>query len=330
MAPVLNFDMATAHLAASDGAGGILFLGTATPPSDLASRLHTAFGGTGAPHPLAMADQEGGGIQRLTPPVPSMPWPRTMAATLSTQQVQQLAASVGAAMVALGVGADLAPVADVDSGPGPSASNPDGQRSFSGDPSTASSYTVAFMKGMTQSGVIPVVKHFPGLGGATGNTDNGPAATQPISSLQASGLVPFRAAVTSGSPAVMIANASVPGVTSLPASLSPAVITGILRQQLGFGGLVLTDSLSAGAISAAGYDLESAAVAAVGAGADMVLFGSTLTAAQTAQLTPAGVDANLRAMAAAIVTAVATGKLPSSRVESADEHVLEAEHVSLC
>jgi len=277
-----------------------------------------------------MADQEGGGIERLTPPVPSMPWPRTMAATMSTQQVQQLAAATGAAMVALGVKMDLAPVADVDAGPGPSASNPDGRRSFSGDPATASSYTVAFIKGLIQSGAIPVVKHFPGLGGATGNTDNGPASTQSLSSLQSSGLVPFRAAVAAGATAVMIANAAVPGLTSLPASLSSSVITGLLRQQLGFNGLILTDSLSAGAISAAGYDLEHAAVAAVGAGADMVLFGSTLTPAQTALLSPAGVDANLRGIAGAIATAVSTGELPSSRLDSADEHVLDAGHVSLC
>lgn len=330
VAPVLDFDMVAAHVAASDGAGGVLFLGGATPPSNLASRLRAAFSGAAGPQPIAMADQEGGGIQRLTPPVPSMPWPRTMAASMSTQQVQHLAATAGSAMVSLGVKMDLAPVADVDAGAGPSASNPDGRRSFSGVPATASAYTVAFMKGLIQSGVIPVVKHFPGLGGSTGNTDNGPASTQPLSSLESSGLLPFRAAVSAGAPAVMIANAAVPGLTTAPASLSASVITGLLRQQLGFNGLVMTDSLSAGAISAAGYDLDHAAVAAISAGADMILFGSTLTPAQTAQLTPAGVDANLHGMAAAIASAVSTGKIPATRLESADEHVLDAERVSLC
>jgi beta-N-acetylhexosaminidase len=330
VAPVLDFDMTTAHVAASDGAGGILFLGAAAPPADLASRLRSAFAGAAVPPPLAMADQEGGGIQRLTPPVASMPWPRTMAATMSPQQVQQLAAKAAAGMTGLGVTMDLAPVADVDAGAGPSASNPDGQRSFSGDAATASSYTVAFMKGLQQGGVIPVVKHFPGLGGATGNTDNGPASTPPIATLRSTGLLPFRAAVSAGAPAVMIANAAVPGLTSLPASLAPAVITGLLRQQLGFGGLVLTDSLSAGAITSAGYDLDHAAVAAIAAGADMVLFGSTLTPAQTAQLSPADVDSNLRSMSSAIASAVTSGSLPASRLDSADVHVLDAEHVSLC
>ena len=330
VAPVLNFDMATAHAAAAHGAGGILFLGGTTPPPDLASRLRTAFAGAPAPVPLAMADQEGGGIQRLTPPVASMPWPRTMAATMTTQQVQQLAQQAAAGMVGLGVRMDLAPVADVDSGAGPSASNPDGSRSFSGDAPIASEYAVAFMKGLVQGGVIPVVKHFPGLGGATGNTDNGPASTQPLASLQSVGLLPFRSAVSSGAPAVMVANASVPGLTSLPASLAPEIVTGLLRQQLGFEGLVLTDSLSAGAISSAGYDLDHAAVAAIAAGNDMVLFGSTLTAAETALLSPGNVDANLRSMSAAIASAVSSGRLPVSRLDEADVHVLDAQHLSLC
>lgn len=330
VAPILNFDMASAHVAASDGAGGILFLGGATPPAGLASRLRAAFTSAPGPPPLAMADQEGGGIQRLTPPVTSIPWPRTMAATMTAPQVQQLAARVGSGMASLGVRMDLAPVADVDARSGPSASNPDGQRSFSGNASTASSYTVAFMNGLLRGGVIPVVKHFPGLGGATGNTDNGPASTQPIASLQSTGLAPFRAAIAAGAPAVMIANAFVPGLTRLPATLSPEVITGLLRQQLGFDGLVLTDSLSAGAITAAGYDLQHAAVATIAAGADMVLFGSTLTPAQTAQLSPGNVDANLRAISASIASAVSSGRLPESRLDSADMHVLNAERVSLC
>ena len=330
VAPVLNFDMGAAHVAASQGAGGILFLGTATPPTGLAAQLRAAFAGGPTPPPLAMADQEGGGIQRLTPPIASIPWPRTMAATMTAQQVQSLATQVGSGMGSLGVKMDLAPVADVDSGPGPSASNPDGQRSFSGDPATAAAYTTSFVRGMVQAGEIPVVKHFPGLGGSTGNTDYGRAATLSLSALESRAFAPFQAAIAAGAPAVMVANATVPGLTSLPASLSPDVIGGLLRGRLGFGGLVVTDSLSAGAISSAGYDLPRAAAASVAAGADMVLFGSTLTPADRAQLAPPAVAANLQAMSAAIAAAVASGKLPVSRLDSADEHVLTAERVSLC
>ena len=121
---------------------------------------------------------------------------------------------------------------------------------------------------------MPVVKHFPGLGGATGNTDVAPASTPPWSTLRRVGLVPFEDAVAAHVPAVMISNATVPGLTSLPSSISPVVITEVLREQLGFSGLVITDSLSAGALSAIGYSVPEATVAAIEAGADMVLFAA--------------------------------------------------------
>ena len=178
--------------------------------------------------------------------------------------------------------------------------------------------------------MLPVVKHFPGLGGSTGNTDYGPAATQPIGALRTAGLLPFTAAIRSGAPAVMVANATVPGLTTLPASLSPAAINGLLRGDLGFGGLVLTDSLSAGAIMAAGYDLPQAAVTAIEAGADMVLFGSTLTPADTAQLSPANVVRSIGQVVQAMSAAVATGALPNSRIDSAVLHVLAARGVPVC
>lgn len=330
VAPVLNYDMASVAAATSAGAGGILFLGPGTARAGLGTQLANAMASGPGPAPLAMADQEGGGIERLTPPVGAMPWPRTMAATMTTAQVQSLASTVGAEMGSLGVKVDLAPVADLDGRPGPSASNPDGQRSFSTDPTTASAYAVAFVKGMLAAGEVPVMKHFPGLGGSSGNTDYGPAQTEPLSVIESRALQPFRAAIGSGAPAVMVSNASVPGLTSLPASLSSAVIGGLLRNDLGFSGLVLTDSLSAGAISATGYDLPRAAAAAVEAGADMVLFGSTLTPAQTAELSPASVAGNLKAMSSAIASAVAAGELPVSRLDGADSHVLTAGHVSLC
>src|SRR5262249_28158003 len=134
---------------------------------------------------------------------------------------------------------------DVDGGAGPSATNPDGSRSFSADPAVAAQYGVAFLQGLRAGGVLPVVKHFPGLGGSSGNTDVGPAQTLPLAALRTAGLPPFEAAIRAGAPAVMIANATVPGLTNLPASLSSNAIDGLLRHDLGFGGLVLTDSLSA-------------------------------------------------------------------------------------
>lgn len=327
--PVLDAQPAAISVARQAGAGGILLLGSvpgaATLRDDLAG---LATGGAG--NMLVMTDEEGGEVQRLLPDVTSMPWPRTMAGTMTPAQVEALAHSVGAEMRALGVDMDLAPVLDLDGGPALSASDPDGPRSFSTDPAIASAYGQAFLSGLDESGVTGVVKHFPGLGESTGNTDYGPAATQPYASLEAAGLLPFEKAIGAGARAVMVANASVPGLTATPASLSPAVITGLLRDQLHFGGLVMTDSLSAGAISSAGYTVASAAVAAVEAGADMVLFGSTLTAADSADLAPSPLSQEVAAVVGALVGAVSAGALPTARLDQAVDDVLAAGGVDLC
>jgi beta-N-acetylhexosaminidase len=215
---------------------------------------------------------------------------------------------------------DLAPVLDLDGGPGPSDTNPDGTRSFSLQESIAQSDGLAFADGLRAAGVIPVVKHFPGLGGATGNTDSMAAATLPWSDLRTNGLLPFTAAAHSGLPAVMVANATVPGLTDLPASLSSTAITSMLRGQLGFSGLVITDSLSATAVQAAGYSVPSAGVQALRASADLVLFNAT----------PSTVASLTRQVVAAIVAAVSAGSLTRSQLENAAGHILAAKHSNLC
>jgi beta-N-acetylhexosaminidase len=132
-------------------------------------------------------------------------------------------------------------------------------------------------------------------------------------------LQPFETAITAGVPAVMVGNVSVPGLTGrLPASLSPAAITGLLRDQLGFHGLVLTDSLSALAVRDAGYRVPRAAARAIAAGADMVMFNSP----------DPGTTAH--AIITSITAAVRSHRLPVSRLDDAVQHVLAAKHVSIC
>jgi beta-N-acetylhexosaminidase len=325
--PVLNGDLVALAPSLRRGAGGILLYGTA--PADLRQQIQTAEAAA-AVRATVMADQEGGGVQRLGSLVDSLPWPRQMAQSMSVAAVTAAAQRVGTEMKALGVEMDLAPVADIDGGDGPSNSNPDGMRSFSPDPSVAAAYADAFAAGLRAAGVVAVAKHFPGLGGATANTDTAPASTPPLSQLQSGGLVPFRSAVARGIPAVMVANAAVPGLTSLPASISPDAVNGLLRGRLGFHGLVLTDSLSARAISAAGYTITAAAVAAVKAGADMVLFGSTLTPQDTQRLAPGYVDQTLQSIVNALIAAVRSGSVPESRVDDAVLHVLAAKGINPC
>ena len=324
--PVVNFKLGPVGPDLADGAGGVLFFGNAKPPADLKQRIRSAVAHAPADvRPFVMADEEGGGIQRLAGAVTDMPWPRTMARTMTATQVHDLAHAVGRQMAALGVGVDLAPVLDVDNRPGPSSSNPDGERSFSGHPHIAAKYGVAFMRGLRAAGELSVVKHFPGLGGSTANTDDAAAATLPISQLRHRDLVAFRAAIKAGARAVMIANATVPGLTQRPASLSSAVIRGLLRKQLGFTGLVVTDSLSAGGIRPFAKSLPIAAVRAISAGADVILYGAALHPRKHAP----SVD-HFGAIVQAIVDAVHDGHLKPRTVNAAVLKVLAAKHASLC
>jgi beta-N-acetylhexosaminidase len=172
-----------------------------------------------------MTDEEGGVVQRVGNLVGSIPSARQMGATMTPAQIRRLAAELARRMRAAGVTMDLAPVLDVDGGQGPDNQDPDGTRSFGADEKIASADGLAFAAGLQAGGVVPVVKHFPGLGGATGNTDVMRASTLPWSALKSVGLVPFENALDAKVPAVMVANATIPGLTELPASVSPAVIT---------------------------------------------------------------------------------------------------------
>jgi beta-N-acetylhexosaminidase len=269
--------------------------------------------------PLVMTDEEGGEVQRMANLAGNMPWPRTMAATLTRAQVTALAEQVGRRMRAAGVTMDLAPVMDLSDGPGPDNAHPDGQRSFSLSPSVAAAYGIAFAWGLRAGGVIPVYKHFPGLGQASYNTDFGPASVPPLPVLKAAALLPFEAAIRAGATAVMVGNVTVPGLTgALPATLSAPAITGLLRGQLGFRGLVLTDSLSALAVTDAGYSVPRAAARSIEAGTDMVLFDSATAAITTDDII------------ASIVSAVTAGQLPVARLDDAVQHVLTAKNISLC
>ena len=130
--------------------------------------------------------------------------------------------------------------------------------------------------------------------------------------------MPFTDAIAAHVPAIMVANATVPGLTTLPASISPAVITGVLRDRLGYPGLVLTDSLSAAALGDIGYSVPRAATAALAAGADMVLYN------------PSADPAVMSETVAAIVAAVRAGRLGRARLENAVSHILTAKGLAGC
>ena len=300
------------------GAGGIILFGSAAP-SNLAAQLGSLVAQAPAGiAPLVMTDEEGGGVQRMANLVGYLPWPATMAATLSPASVRQLTAGVARRMAADGVTVDLAPVLDLASGPGPDAIHTDGPRSFSPAPSLATAYGMAFAQGLLDGGVQPVVKHFPGEGRASANTDYRPGVTPPIASLERQDLIPFEAAVRAGLPIVMVGNDIIPGLTAKPASISPAAINGLLRNQLGFQGLVLTDTLSAAAISALGIGVPQAAESAIAAGADMVLYSSS------------NPNLTFRLVLDRLVSAVNQGRISVSALNTAVARVLTVKRVNLC
>jgi beta-N-acetylhexosaminidase len=304
----------------ADGVGGVILFGRTAPAdlgADLGRLLRSAPGGIA---PVVMTDEEGGAVQRMANLVGDMPSARRMARRMTSDQVHALARRVAERMAAHRVTMNLAPVLDLDDRPGPSATNPDGTRSFGIDPAVARTYGLAFADGMRAGGVVPVVKHFPGLGHATTNTDVAPAWTRPWSVLERKGLRPFRAAVRAGLPAVMVSTARVPGLTRKPATLSRSVVHRVLRGRLGFDGLVVTDSLSGGAVSGAGFSVRRAAVRALDVGADLVLFSAA----------PRDVAATTDRVVHAIVRAVRSGDLPIERLRDAAGHVLTAKNAPVC
>ncbi|MHC3469834.1 glycoside hydrolase family 3 N-terminal domain-containing protein [Streptomyces sp. 7R007] len=302
------------------GAGGVLLFG-GSAPADLGARLTTLKSHVpGHLGLLVMTDEEGGDIQRMANLVGSLPWAASMGAHWTPAQIRRNVGKVAARMSAAQVNTDLAPVVDVDGrNTAPSRTNPDGWRSFSGSTAKVTEDGLAYLNGLRDGHVIPVLKHFPGLGGSSYNSDYGPAHTLPWSTLVKVGIPPFSAAIKAGAPAVMVSNDTVPGLATNPASLSPTTITYELRGKLGFKGLVLTDSLSAKAISAAGYSVPHAAVQALRSGADMVMFGLVKNVAGQTSAT-----------ASAITSAVADGRLTRARLIDAASHVLAVRHVNLC
>lgn len=224
--------------------GVILFGGNVTGPPQLrrlVDRLQQAARDGGRPPLLVATDQEGGAIRRV-------PWaPPTLAgaalAVLGPDAVRVEGRRTGAALRAAGITVDLAPVADV-AGPGSFLAAE--QRALGTTPAGAGAAAVAFARGLADARVAATVKHFPGIGAATRNTDRTAVTIGGGSVALARALEPFRAAVAAQVPIVMLANAGYAALDGKPAAWSPAV-QALLRHELGFTGVTITDALDAAA-----------------------------------------------------------------------------------
>jgi len=257
--------------------------------------------------PLVMAvDEEGGAVQRLDGLLGDMPSARHMAG-LPLDEVRAIARERAEAMVGLGFTMNLAPVVDVGAGPGI------GSRSFSDDPLLVATFGSAVAYGVLDAGLTPVAKHFPGHGRASADSHMELPVTPPIEDMSAVDLVPWRH-IPPGT-AVMVGHLDVPGLTDgVSTSLSHQAVTGLLRRDLGFDGLVLSDDLAMGAV-AGSMGIPQAAVLSLRAGVDLLIVGSADGVAATAW---------------ELVTALEDGRLMPGRLDEAVGRVLEVRGVDPC
>ena len=245
--------------------GGILVRGLPTKASKSAIARIVAAGGEIAP--FIGVDEEGGRVQHLRAAVGVMPSARTMATTMTPEQVRAIVHRHAKGMRALGFTVDFGPVLDLLGPP----TNGIGDRAFSGDPNRAATYGLAFAQGLIDGGIFPVVKHFPGHGSASGDSHQIGARTLPVNEMRVRDMVAFAQVIATAPVGVMMGHIDVPGLDGRPASISAAAVHGLLRGELKYKGLVVTDSLSMRPIRYH-YPPPEAAVQALWAGNDVLLF----------------------------------------------------------
>ncbi len=267
------------------------------------ARLRTC----GSPPPLIAIDQEGGRVARIGDPAVcvQLPSPMALAAGDDGEQCERLARRLGGDLARLGISVNFAPCADLAREP---RNTVIGTRSFGEDPARAASLSVAFARGLETGGVAAAIKHFPGHGSTECDSHAQLARiSTPGSTFRQRDLVPFAAAISARVSIVMTAHLIVEAFDPLvPATLSAPVLTGLLREELGFTGVIATDCLEMDAIAAT-VGTSAGAVEALRAGADLLLVSHRLDRAEAA--------------ADAIVAAIGAGSLARERLELAAQRV---------
>jgi beta-N-acetylhexosaminidase len=287
------------------GVGGVCLFKRNIRSAEQVKRLNAALRalvGSGVP-PFIALDQEGGNVVRVQEGVPILPSNMALGATDSPDLAHAAGLAQAYALRRLGFNMNLAPVLDVNLNP----RNPViGIRSFGDSPSRVAELGEAFVRGQQEGGLATVAKHFPGHGNTAADSHRAlPVMTESSAELREE-LLPFEQAIQAGLDGLMTAHVAVPQVSGddLPATLSPALLGGLLREELGYQGLVLTDELAMEAI-AQRFGVGRAAVRAISAGADMVLVpwrpirkaearAALLEAVRTGELTRARVDTSVR------------------------------------
>jgi beta-N-acetylhexosaminidase len=250
-------------------------IGTPAELLGLTTALQKLAASTGQPPLLIAINQEAGLFMALRDGTP-FPTQMAMGATRSEELTTRVGAAIGRELAAVGANVNFAPVADVNNNPGNSVI---GTRSFGDDPQLVARMTAAMVKGLQSAGIAATAKHFPGHGDTTKDSRYGtPTLPHGLDRLQRIELPPFEAAIAAGVHLIMTAHIVLPRLTDgedLPATVSPAILTGLLRRKLGFKGLIITDSMDMKAMDQ-GAGLVVDVMAALGAGADLLLFSHSL------------------------------------------------------
>ncbi|MBT1191919.1 glycoside hydrolase family 3 N-terminal domain-containing protein [Rhodococcoides kroppenstedtii] len=296
--------------------GGV-FVGSWTEPSMLAGGGVAQVQEAASVPVMVTIDEEGGRVSRAEDLLGSIPSARETAATMTPEQTYAMWRERGEGLRNLGITVDFAPDVDVSSQADDTVI---GDRSYSDDPATVVAYADAAARGLRDSGVLPVIKHFPGHGAASGDSHTGAVTTPPLGDLQTRDLVPFRELARPGVGA-MVGHLDVPGLTAPgePASISPAAMA-LLRDGTGYGaapfdGPIFTDDLSGMAAITSRLGIEEAVEAALVAGADVALWITT-------DAVPDVLDR--------LEDAVATGRLTDAQVNEKVATVLRAKAAPGC
>ena len=254
-------------------------------------------------------DEEGGQVARVgsNPAfgVPEIGNMSEVGAGGNTQEAYETGSIIGAYLKDLGFNMDAAPDADVLTNP---ANEVVKYRSFGSDPELVSRMAAAELKGLNDQGIIGMYKHFPGHGGTTADSHEGYVYVEEnLEELKSGALVPFQDGADNGLRVIMVSHIACPEVTgdNTPATLSRQLVTDLLREDMGFDGLVITDALNMGAITEQ-YSSGEAAVAALNAGVDMLLMPADFQAAYDG-----------------VMTALENGELTEERIDESVRRILE-------
>jgi beta-N-acetylhexosaminidase len=254
----------------ADGLGGVVLFARNVRDTEQLAALTAALRDE-RPDVLVAIDEEGGDVTRLeVDRGSSYPGNRALGVADDLELTERVAAAIGADLRAVGVNLDLAPVADVASSP----ENPViGVRSFGAEAGLVARHVAAFVTGLQGAGVAACAKHFPGHGATAEDSHlELPTLAKDLDALHAEELVPFRAAIEAGVRSIMTAHIRVAALGPEPATLSRQIVQGLLRDELRFGGLVVTDALDMRAVSGT-VGVEEGAVRALAAGADALCLG---------------------------------------------------------